>query len=113
MLLSPCPEFALEINVKWEALVMNLKLYGMAVAAVAAGILAFGGTQRAFAACTDDIAAAQAQLDQKHDATKKQKLQTEQELKAAKAAAQAHDEAACRKHVNKARDHIKSGGSVS
>jgi hypothetical protein len=84
---------------------MNLRLYGIAIAAVAAGFLAFGGMQPAFADCKDDMSVAQAMVDQATDPDKKQKAM--EELKAAQAAAQAQDEVACKAHVDKAREHVK------
>jgi len=86
-------------------MVMNLRLYGIAIAAVAAGFLAFGGTQPAFAACTDDIAAVLAVVDKEQDPDKKQKAM--EELKAAQTSAGAQDEVSCKAHVDKAREHVK------
>ena len=48
---------------------MNSRFYGIAIAAVAAGFVAFGGTHLALAACKDDIAAVQAVVDKEQDLT--------------------------------------------
>jgi len=84
---------------------MRTGIYGVALAAVAVGFVTFGGTQVAFAACKDDIAAVQAIVDKEQDPDKKQKAQ--EELKAAQTSAGAQDEVTCKAHVDKARDHVK------
>ena len=84
---------------------MKLRLYGIAVAAVAAGFLAFGGTRPALAACTDDVAALTAEVEKEQDTNKKQMAQ--QELEAAKTSAGAQDEVACKEHLDRAREHLK------
>ena len=84
---------------------MKLKLYGIAIAAVAAGFVAFGGTHSAFAACKDDIAAVLPIVDKEQDPDKKQKAK--EELEAAQVSAGAQDEVTCKAHVDRARDHLK------
>ena len=84
---------------------MNLRLYGIAIAAVAVGFFAFAAPKPAFAACTDDIAAVQAVVDKEQDPNKKQKAQ--EELNAAKTSAGTQDEVTCKAHVDKAREHVK------
>jgi hypothetical protein len=84
---------------------MRTGLYGIVLAAVAAGFVAFGGTHVAFAACKDDIAAVQAVVDKEQHPDKKQKAQ--EELKAAMTSAGAQDEVTCKAHVDKAREHVK------
>jgi hypothetical protein len=84
---------------------MKLRLYGIAVAAVAGGFVAFGGTQPAFAACKDDIAAVLPVVDKEQDPDKKQKAK--EELEAAQVSAGAQDEVTCKAHVDRARDHLK------
>jgi hypothetical protein len=84
---------------------MKLRLYGIAIAAVAAGLVAFVGPQPTFAACKDDIAAVQAVVDKEQDPDKKQKAQ--EELKAAQTSAGAQDEVSCKAHLDKAREHVK------
>ena len=84
---------------------MNLRLYGIAVAAVAASFFAIGGTQPAFAACTDDIAALTTEVEKEQDPDKKQKAM--EELEAAKVSAGAQDEVSCKAAVDRAREHLK------
>jgi hypothetical protein len=86
-------------------MIMNSRFYGIAIAAVAAGFVAFGGTHLALAACKDDIAAVQAVVDKEQDPDKKQKAM--EELKAAQTSAGAQDEVTCKAHVDKAREHVK------
>ena len=81
---------------------MRPKSFGIAMAALAAGFVAFGGFQSAFAACQDDIAAVKAAIDQEQDAAKKQAAT--EELAAAQSAG---DEDACNNHVKAAQDHLK------
>ena len=84
---------------------MNLRLYGIAIATLAAGFLAFGGSHSAFAACTDDIAAVLPIVDKEQDPDKKQKAK--EELEAAQVSAGAQDEVTCKAHVDRAREHLK------
>ena len=84
---------------------MNLRLYGIAIATLAAGFLAFGGSHPARAACTDDIAAVLPLVDKEQDPDKKQKAK--EELEAAQVSAGAQDEVSCKAHVDRAREHLK------
>ena len=84
---------------------MHLRLYGIAVAAVAAGFVAFGGVQSARAACKDDLAAVLPMVEKEQDPDKKQKAK--EELEAAQVSAGAQDEVTCKAHVDKAREHLK------
>jgi len=86
-------------------MIMNSRFYGIAIAAVAAGFVAFGGTHLALAACKDDIAAVQAVVDKEQDPDKKQKAK--EELEAAQVSAGTQDEVTCKTHVDKAREHLK------
>ena len=82
---------------------MRLKILAIAMAAIAAGYLAFGGPHPATAACQDNMAAVQAAIDKETDAAKKQKAT--EELTAAQQASA--DEDACNNHLVKAKDHLK------
>jgi hypothetical protein len=85
--------------------VMELKNFGIAIAIVVVSFLAFGGSQSAFAACKDDIAAVLPVVDKEQDPDKKQKAK--EELEAAQVSAGAQDEVTCKAHVDKAREHLK------
>jgi hypothetical protein len=82
---------------------MRLKIYAIAIATVAAGLIAFGGSHSASAACQDNMAAVKAAIDKEADASKKQKA-TEELLAAQQSSA---DEDACNNHLEKAKDHLK------
>ena len=84
---------------------MNLRLYGIAIAAVAAGFVAFGGIQSASAACKDDLAAVLPMVEKEQNPDKKMKAK--EELEAAQVSAGAQDEVTCKAHVDKAREHLK------
>jgi hypothetical protein len=85
-----------------ERIVMRSKIFQIATAAVAAGFVAFGGSQLAFAACQEDLAAVKAAIDKEQDPAKKQKA-TEELM----AAQQAADEDNCNNHLQKAKEHLK------
>ena len=84
---------------------MKLRLYGIALAAVATGFVAFGGVQSAQAACKDDLAAVLPMVEKEQDPDKKQKAK--EELEAAQVSAGAQDEVTCKAHIDKAREHLK------
>lgn len=82
---------------------MRLKIFQIAIATLAAGFVAFGGSQLASAACQDNMAAVKAAIDKEQDAGKKQKA-TEELVAAQQSTA---DEDACNNHLQKAKDHLK------
>jgi hypothetical protein len=84
---------------------MELKNFDLAVAIIVVSFLAFGGSQSAFAACKDDIAAVLPMVDKEQDPDKKQKAK--EELEAAQVSAGTQDEVTCKAHVDKARERLK------
>lgn len=84
---------------------MKKRPIGIAIATIAVSFVAFDGSQSAFAACTDDIAAVLPIVEKEQNPDKKQKAK--EELEAAQVSAGAQDEVTCKLHVDRAREHLK------